>query len=122
LSTIAQTKRHHRACLEYARLEHKHLQELSEQINRGTSIKLWMHRNYPGCGVAFWTGKPEAVIMKPDHIRYRRHGVFVAGDPIYSMIPLFPKLALYGAGRARVEITDTTEYEGVPSYRIARCD
>lgn len=122
MSTISQTKQHHHACLEYERLQHKHLQELSAKIQRGTSIKLWMHRGYPDTGVTFCTDKPELILYDNGDIITNLRGVFVAGDPIYSMIPLFPKVALYGAGRQRVEITDVSDERGRPAYMIERID
>jgi hypothetical protein len=113
---------HKDACLDYMRREYKHLKGLSERLDRGKSIRLWMFRNYPACGVRFCSEKPELLDMSSDRVLFDIGGEFIAGDPIHSMTVLFPKIALREAGRVRVEITDVSEELDKPAYVIVKAD
>lgn len=116
-------KEYRDGCSTYMRQELEHLEHLSDVLHRGKTIKLWMHRSDPGLGVAFCTEKPEPIFkFCGDGVLFNLRGEFVAGDPIYSMKVLFPKVALYEAGRVRIEITDVSDELGRPSYIISRID
>lgn len=113
------TKEHTEACHRQMQRLHSHLTMLESSIERGKIIRLWMSVNSPTCGCTFWSKKP-ASIFCDDMLIFDDGGVKVAGELLYSMPILFPKIALLSAGRCEVEIADISDDVGLPAYVFRR--
>jgi len=107
---------HRNACQRNGEILIDHLQMLEGAVKRGKSIRLWMTVNEPSCGCTFWSSKPSSVFYKDGYVIFTDGGTMVAGELLYSMPILFPKLALVSAGRVEVEIVDISDDIGSPAY------
>ena len=111
---------HREACLSNMQELHSHLQMLERSVERGMSTNLWMSVNEPACGCTFWSKKPEPIFYDDEYVIFSSGGVKVAGELLYSMPILFPKIALLSAGRVEVQIVDISNEVGKPAYVIRR--
>lgn len=112
---------HREACTENMKMLHSHLEMLERSVQRDKVVNLWMSVNEPLCGCTFWSDKPEPTFYDDKYVLFAsKTGVMVAGELLYSMPILFPKIALLSAGRVKVQIADISDDTGSPAYVIRR--
>ncbi len=114
------TDEHREACLNNMRELHSHLEMLERCVERGKTVDLWMSANEPLCGCTFWSNKPEPIFYDDGAVIFTNGGTKVAGEFLYSMPILLPKIALLSAGRVKVQISDISDEVGLPAYVIRR--
>ena len=84
-------------------------------------MKLWVFRNEPGTGYYFCTKQPEPIYgddMKS--VVYTNYGELIGCIPTLTFNGLFPQLVLLSGNYCRIDVDDTSTYEGRPAYRMTK--